>query len=210
MRKSISSTTNVEALKSASLAPPKRRLTESGSRPLADGGHDSATYSWKVVIDFFGDSYAFGGPRPSRLYVYMASSLATTMSPVRLSRVMHPQSHPTSSTVFGGCPWPFRDRPTFKILEVVDTNSVVISFSSTASCTPVTGSSDSNTMRCFVPRSWMKSPRTTTTEPLENPTAICLRSSSAASAEIYSFVSVSEDIPQRCIPSLPETASSHC
>lgn len=184
MRKSISSSTNVEALNSASLAPPKRRLTESGSRPLVDGGHDSATYSWYVVIDFFGDSYAFGGPRPSRLYVYMASSRATTMSPVRLSSVMHPQSHPMSSIVFGGSPWPFLDRATFNILDVVETNSTVVSLSSTDNSTPVTGSSDSNTIRCFVPRSWMKSPLIKATEPLENPTAICLRSSSTTSAEI--------------------------
>lgn len=113
----------------------------------------------------------------------MASFLATTTSPVLLSSAMQPTPHPVSSTVFGGRPWPFFERPSFNILDVVDTNSVV-SFSSVASSTPVMGSSDSKTIRCFEPRSWIRSPRITATAPFAKPTAIWERSSSAANAEM--------------------------
>src|SRR5438034_6994507 len=47
------------------------------------------------------------------------------------------------------------------------------------------GSSDSKTVRCFAPRSWIRSPRMTVTEPLANPTASWERSSSTARADIY-------------------------
>ena len=50
--------------------------------------------------------------------------------------------------------------------------------------TPVTGSSDSCTTRCLVPRSCMRSPRMTVTAPLAKPTAIWDRSSSAEKADI--------------------------
>lgn len=49
---------------------------------------------------------------------------------------------------------------------------------------PVMGSSDSKTVRCRAPRSWMRSPRTTVTAPLAKPTASWDRSSKAANADI--------------------------
>ncbi len=52
----------------------------------------------------------------------------------------------------------------FNILAVVAMNSVV-SFSSTRSSTPVTGSSDSYTMRCRVPVSCIRSPLISVTAP---------------------------------------------
>lgn len=47
----------------------------------------------------------------------------------------------------------------------------------------VTGSSDSKTILCLVPLSWIKSPRTTVTDPLAKLTATWLRSSSATNAD---------------------------
>ena len=85
------------------------------------------------------------------------------------------------------------------ILDVVETKSVV-SFSSVASCTPVTGSSDSNTMRCFVPRSWMRSPRRTVTAPFPKPTAICERSWDAAKSDIYRLVSARTEASTVSLP----------
>ena len=48
----------------------------------------------------------------------------------------------------------------------------------------VIGSSDSNTVLCFVPRSCIRSPRITVTAPFANPTATWLKSSRATKAEI--------------------------
>lgn len=113
----------------------------------------------------------------------MASSLAITISPVFLSTVMHPTPHPVSSAVLGGCPCPLPDITSFSMRPVVEMNKVV-RVESTRNSTPVMGSSDSWTMRCLVPRSWIRSPRITVTAPLAKPTASCDRSSVAVKADI--------------------------
>lgn len=61
-RSSGSSSTNVEALNSASAAAPNR-LPEPPAR--SSGGHTSATYSRYTDTRLFGASYARGGPLPS-------------------------------------------------------------------------------------------------------------------------------------------------
>lgn len=68
-----------------------------------------------------------------------------------------------------------------EILLVVEMNSVVTLAS--LNSRPVIGSSVSSTVRCFVPRSCMKSPRTTVTAPFAKPTATWDRSRKTAKAE---------------------------
>lgn len=97
---------------------------------------------------------------------------------------MQPAAQPESSIVFGGEPCPLLDNASCNILETVEMKRVV-ELSWVVNWTPVTGSSDSYTMRCLVPRSWTRSPRMTVTAPFAKPTAICVRSSSAAKADIY-------------------------
>ena len=56
-------------------------------------------------------------------------------------------------------------------------------------------------IRCFVPRSWIKSPRMTVTAPFAKPTATCDKSSVAAKADICDDPSV--PYPLQTQPSLP-------
>ena len=112
----------------------------------------------------------------------MASSLATIISPVSLSNAIHPRAHPASSRTLGGWPWPLPAMIRVDIRFVVVMYSVVTA--PTRVSKPVIGSCDSKTMRCRAPRSCIKSPRMTVTDPFAKPTAICDKSSKAATADI--------------------------
>ena len=105
------------------------------------------------------------------------------MSPFASSIVMQPTPQPVSSSTFAGCPCPLPDIVMVRILPVVARYSVV--FCPSRNSTPVIGSSDSNTVLCFAPRSCIRSPRTTVTAPLPNPIASCERLSSTAKADIW-------------------------
>ncbi|KAA8565982.1 hypothetical protein EYC84_009784 [Monilinia fructicola] len=67
--------------------------------------------------------------------------------------------------------------------EVVATYKLM-SRSSSRNESPVIGSSDSCTVLCLAPLSWIKSPLMTVTAPFPNPTANCERSSIAVNADI--------------------------
>jgi hypothetical protein len=88
----------------------------------------------------------------------------------------------SSSSVRAGCPCPLPEMTSVSIRAVVAMYKAVI-FPSRNSI-PVIGSSDSKTVRCFAPLSWMRSPLTTVTAPFAKPTASCERSSDAAKAEM--------------------------
>lgn len=128
------------------------------------------------------------------------------MSPLDLSKVMHPTPHPVSSKTFAGCPCPFPVIVRVSARPVVARYSVV--FGPSRNSTPVMGSSDSKTVLCFAPRSCMRSPLITVTAPFANPTASWDRFSSIAKAEIWTSQPQIPNILQARFSQ--EIVSSHC
>ena len=116
----------------------------------------------------------------------MPSLRAITISFDSVSKAMQSTSQPCSSSVFAGVPW------RLPVIESARTREVVLMYKAvtlaSGNSRPVIGSSDSKTVRCFVPLSWMKSPRTTVTAPFPKPTANCVRSFVTVNAETGKFL----------------------